>query len=158
MNNRNQRSWRPTVEDCIVELLTDNSLGSIEFKRNELHRFESRLQEIFPNNSAIRATVNATLNDLVNNHHQIERLVTGKYRLIEGERLCLRVKLEKCERKLRAIAQILEPPLQTPRNATDKNSKPQSKKILWEKGIYAEFNWAETACTRKGSNSGGESG
>ena len=111
MNNQDRSSWRPAVGDCIVELLADNSSSSIEFERNELHRFESRLQEMFPNNSAIRATVNATLNDLVNNHHQIERLGTGRYRLIEGERLFLRVKLRKCKRKLQTISQILEQPL-----------------------------------------------
>ena len=111
MNNQDQPGWRSVVGDCIVELLVDNSSGSIEFSRDELHRFEPRLQEVFPNNNTVRATVNATLNDLVNNHHQIQRLAIGKYRLIEGERLFLRVKLESCKRKLQAIAQILEEPL-----------------------------------------------
>ena len=66
---------------------------------------------MFPNNNAVRGTVNAVLNDLVDNYGQIERVVTGRYRLIEGERLFLRVKLKKYEQKLQAIAQILEPPL-----------------------------------------------
>ncbi|MCY3742164.1 MAG: hypothetical protein OXH00_14210 [Candidatus Poribacteria bacterium] len=104
MNNQDRFSWRPVVGDCIVELLVNNLSGSIEFERNELYRFEPRLQEMFPNNSTVRATVNATLNDLVNNHYQIERLEHGRYRLVEGERLFLRVRLEKCERKLQAIA------------------------------------------------------
>lgn len=111
VNNQDQPRWRPTVEDCIVELLAGNSSSSIEFRRDELHSFEARLQGMFPNNNAVRATVNATLNDLVDNHGQIERVETGRYRLIEGERLSLRVRLKKCEQKLQGIAQILEQPL-----------------------------------------------
>lgn len=111
MNSQDRSSWIREVEDCIVEFLASNSSGSIEFRQQDITgNFEDRLQEMFPNNNNIPQTVNRTLGRIGENG-QIENPAHGRYRLIEGERLCLQVKLEKCKRKLQAIAQILEQPL-----------------------------------------------
>lgn len=111
MNNQDQPRWRPVVENCIVEFLANDSSESIEFRQQDItDNFGDRLQEMFPNNNSIPQSINRTLGQ-IEESGEIENPVRGNYRLIEGERLYLRMKLEKYERKLRAIAQILEPPL-----------------------------------------------
>ena len=112
MNNQDRSRWIRAVENCIIEFLANNSSGSIDFRQQDITgNFEDRLQEMFPNNNNIPQTVNRTLGRIETERGQIEHPEHGRYRLIEGERLYLRMKLEKCERKLQAIAQILEQPL-----------------------------------------------
>ena len=108
MNSQDRPAWIPAVEDCIVELLTNDSSGSINFRQQDIiDNFEDRLHEMFPDNNSIPQSVNSTLGR-IENSGQIENPEHGRYRLIESERLYLRVKLEKCKRKLQEIAQILE--------------------------------------------------
>lgn len=111
MNNQDQPRWRPVVENCIVEFLANDLSESIEFRQQDItDNFEDRLQEMFPNNNSIPQSISSVLGQ-IEESGQIENPQHGRYRLIEGERLYLRVKLEKYERKLQAIAQILEQPL-----------------------------------------------
>ncbi len=111
MNNQDRPEWLSAVEDCIVEFLANDLSGSIEFRQQDItNNFGNRLQEMFPDNNSIPQSVSSRLGRMIEDS-QIERLGQGRYGLIEGERLFLRVKLEKCERKLQAIAQILDQPL-----------------------------------------------
>ena len=84
--------WRPMVEIAIIDFLVYNSSSSIEFRTRDIHtNYGNWLQEKFPNNTTIEATTNATLNDLVDVHNQIERIEAGRYKLIVGERLYIRI-------------------------------------------------------------------
>ena len=112
MNNQGRSDWIGVVEDCIVEFLANNSSGLIDFRQQDItNNFRDRLQEMFPDNNNIPQTVNRTLVRIERERGQIEHPEYGRYRLIEGERLFLQVKLKKCERRLQKIAQILEQPL-----------------------------------------------
>lgn len=103
--------WRALVEHAIVGFLANNPSSSIEFRTRDIHaNYGNWLQENFPDNTTIEATTNATLSDLVDVHKQIVRIETGRYELVIGERLYLRVELQKYHRKLQAIAEILSSP------------------------------------------------
>ena len=114
MNNQDiygASGWRPMVEIAIIDFLVNNPSSSIEFRTRDIHtNYGNWLQDIFPDNTRIEATTNAALSDLVDVHNQIERIETGRYKLIVGERLYLRVELHKCQRKLQAITEILSSP------------------------------------------------
>ncbi len=105
------RGWRAMVEVAIIDFLANNPSSSIEFRTRDIHtNYGNWLQEIFPDNTTIEATTNATLSDLVDVHKQIERIETGRYKLVVGERLYIRVELQKSKRKLQAINDILSSP------------------------------------------------
>ncbi len=103
-----ESGWRALVEHAIVHFLANNPSSSREFRTRELHaNYGEWLQEHFPDNTTIEATTNATLSDLVDVHNQIERIEIGRYKLVTGERLYLRVELEKSHQKLQAISEII---------------------------------------------------
>ena len=106
MNNLENVSWMTAVQDCIVEYLAP--LESVEFRQQDIvNNFEDRLQDLFPNNHSIPATVSSTLSQ-IKDENQIENPQHGRYKLIEGKCLFLRVKLKKYEQKLQKIAEIIE--------------------------------------------------
>lgn len=103
-----ESGWRALVEHAIVHFLANNPSSSREFRTRDLHdNYGEWLQNHFPDNTTIEATTNRILNGLVDVHNQIERIEIGRYKLVTGERLYLRVELEKSHRKLQTIAEII---------------------------------------------------
>ncbi len=112
MNNQDWHAgsgWRGAVEDCIIHFLGSNPLRSMEFKTRDINdNYRDKLQEIFTDNSAIEETVIATLNRMSDDYDQIEKIGTGRYKVVEGEYLFRLVKLARYyEQKMQAMAQIL---------------------------------------------------
>ena len=112
LSDTESRGWITEIEDCIFTILTENPSESVTFEKQDImqQHFVDKLQILYPNRKDISQKVSSTVSELVDRAPpQIERTKRGQYRLVEGERLFLRVKLAQCEKKLQAIKQILKP-------------------------------------------------
>lgn len=99
MNNENWSTWREAVEASIVDYFVQN-LSIIEFKQeNIISEYSEQLQGWRSVSSPLRASVNPELRALMKDD-QIEELGDGRYKLVENERLYLRVQLERCRKLL----------------------------------------------------------
>lgn len=110
MNNQDQRDLCTIVENAIISYIIDDPYPSetISFNRNDIYKCIRTLLEnrfhIYTQEGLIDA-----LDDLIE-AGQIESCSDGLgpyYRLIEGERLFLRLKVKRYEQERHKIAQIL---------------------------------------------------
>ena len=106
MNYENCETWKEAIETCILDYFARNP-SSVEFRQQDIINDYGESLEGWRPVSELRASVNPELRTLMRDG-QIEGLGNGRYKLIENERLYLRVQLDRCRRLLQTLAQILE--------------------------------------------------